>query len=82
MVKIWSAADVKKEITVLVQLLKSSILSTTIFQLGKTFWRVVGAAVEESTWIAKMVAQGDGKFGPGADPRTPPNIQKNQCLIP
>ena len=33
---LWSAADVKMEIPVLV--LKSSILSSTSFQMGKTFW--------------------------------------------
>ena len=36
-----SAADVKMEIPVLVRSLKSSILSSTSFQMGKTFWGVV-----------------------------------------
>ena len=59
-----SAADVKMEIPVLVPSLKSSILSSTSFQIGKTFWGVVSAAVEQSRHKANMVAQGDGKFGP------------------
>ena len=59
-----NAADVKMEIPVLVRSLKSSILSSTIFQMSKTFWRVVSAAVEQSRRKAGMVAQGDGKFGP------------------
>ena len=63
-ITIKSAADVKMEIPVLVRSLKSSILSSTSFQLGKTFWGVVSAAVEQSRHKANMVAQGDGKFGP------------------
>ena len=59
-----SAADVKLEMPVLVQSLKSSILSSTSFQMGKTFWGVVSAAVVKSRRKANMVAQGDGKFGP------------------
>ena len=59
----WSAADVKLEIPVLVRSLKSSILSSTSFQMGKTFWGVVSAAVEQSRRKANMVAQGDGIFG-------------------
>ena len=59
-----SAADVKMEIPVLVRSLKSSILSSTSFQMGKIFWGVVSAAVEQSRRKAKMVAQVDGKFGP------------------
>ena len=43
-----SAADVKMEIPVLVQSLKSSILSSTSFQMGKTFWGVASAAVEQT----------------------------------
>ena len=58
------AADVKMEIPVLVRSLKSSILSPTSFQMGKTFWGVASAAVEQSRRKANMVAQGDGKFGP------------------
>ena len=30
--------------------------------MGKTFWGVVSAAVEQSRRKANMVAQGDGKF--------------------
>ena len=57
-------ADVKMEIPVLVRSLKSSILSSTSLQMGKTFWGVVSAAVEQSRRKANMVAQGDGKFSP------------------
>ena len=32
--------------------------------MGKTFWDVVSAAVEQSRRKANMVAHGDGKFGP------------------
>ena len=49
---------------VFVQSLKSSILSSTSFQMGKTFWGVVSAAVEQSRRKANVVAQGDGEFGP------------------
>ena len=59
-----SAADVKMEIPVLVRSLKSSILSSTSFQMGKAFWGVVSVAVEQSRGKANMVAQGDGKFDP------------------
>ena len=59
------------EIPVLVQSLKSSILSSTSFQMGKTFWGVVSAAVELSRRKANMVAQGDGKFGPWDWPQDP-----------
>ena len=52
------------EIPVLVGSLKSSIVSSTSFQLDKTFWGVVSAAVGQSRRKANMVAQGDGKFGP------------------
>ena len=62
--KLESAADFKMEIPVLVQSLKSSILSSTSFQIGKTFWGVVSAAVQQSRRQANMVAQGDGKYGP------------------
>ena len=43
---------------------QSNILSSTSFQMGKTFWGVVSAAVEQSRRKANMAAQGDGKFGP------------------
>ena len=59
-----SAADIEMEITVLVRSLMSSIMSSTSFQMGKTFRRVVSAAVKHSRRKANMVAQGDGKFGP------------------
>ena len=49
---------------VLVRSPKSSTLSSTRLQMGKTFWGVVSAAVEQSRAKANMVAQGDGKFGP------------------
>ena len=32
--------------------------------MGKTFWGVVSAAVEQSSRKANMVAQGDEKFVP------------------
>ena len=59
-----SAPDVKMEIPVPVQSLKSSIMSSTSFQVGKTFRGVVSAAVEQYSRKARMVVQGDGKFGP------------------
>ena len=42
-VRMWAVlvADVKMEIPVLVRSLKSRILSSTSFQMGKTFWGVV-----------------------------------------
>ena len=52
------------EIPVLVRSLKSSILSSNSFQMGKAFCGVVSAAVEQSRRKANMVAQGDGKLGP------------------
>ena len=33
----------------------------------------MNAALDQSRRKASMVAQGDGKFGPEADPRIPPN---------
>ena len=59
-----SAADVKMEIPVIVQSVKSSTLSSTNLQMGKAFWGVLSAAVEQSKRRANMVAQGNGKFGP------------------
>ena len=58
------SADVKMKIPVLVRSLKSSILSSTSFQMGKTFWLVGSASVEPSRRKANMDAQGDAKFGP------------------
>ena len=52
------------EIPVLVRSLKSNIVSSTSFQMGKAFWGVLSAAVEQSKRRANMVAQGNGKFGP------------------
>ena len=52
------------EIQVLMRSLKSSIVSSTSFQMGKTFWGVMsGAAVEQLRRKSNMVAQRDGKFG-------------------
>ena len=59
-----AAADVKMEIPVLLQSLKSSILSSTSLQMDKTFWWEVNAAVEQSRRKANMDALEDGKFGP------------------
>ena len=64
------------EIPVLVRSLKSSILSSTSFQPGKTFWWVVSAAVEQSRHKANMVAQGDGKYGPWGWPHDPSKPKK------
>ena len=73
----WSAADVKREKTVLVWSLKSSISSSTSFQMDKTVWGVVSAAVEQSRRKASMVAQGDGKFGPWGWPQDPSKPKKS-----
>ena len=64
-----SAADVKMEILVLVRSLKSSILSSTSIQMGKTFWGVGSAAVEQSRGKANMET---GNSALEADPRIPP----------
>ena len=63
---VTSAADVKIEILVLVQSLKSSILSSTSFQMDQTFSGVVSAAVEQ--------------LALGADPRIPPNRPLPNCI--
>ena len=58
--------------------LMSSILSWTSFQMGKPFWGVVGAVVEQSRRKTNMVAQGERKFGPRGWPQTktkPKNIK-------
>ena len=47
--------------------------------MGKYFWGVVIAAVELSRRKAKVVAQGDGKFGPWGWPKIPPNQKKGPC---
>ena len=72
-----SAADVKMKIPFLVRSLKSNIWSSTSFQMGKTFWWVVSAAVEQSRRKATMVAQGDGKFGPWGWPQGTSKPKKN-----
>ena len=79
-----TAADVKMVIPVLVRSLKSSILSSTSFQMGKTFWVVVSAAVESNlgvkpTWLLRET----GNSALEADPRIPPNQKKNtkQCHL-
>ena len=51
------------KISIILRLLKSSILSSTSFQMDINFWGVVSAAVVQSRHIAKKVAQGDRKFG-------------------
>ena len=72
-----SAADVKMEIPVLVRSLKSSILSSTSFQMDKTFWGVGSAAVVQSRRKDNMVALGVGKFGPWDWPKNPSKAKKN-----
>ena len=59
------------EISVLVRSLKSSILSSTSFQIS-----VVSAAVEQSRHKANMVAQGEGNSAREADPRIHSNKKK------
>ena len=61
--------NVKMEIPVHVQTLKSSILSLTSSQMDKTFWGVISVAVEQSRRKANMVAQGHGKFASRANTR-------------
>ena len=56
--------SVKMEVQVLVQSLKSSILSSTSFQRDKTFWDVGSVAVEQSRHKANMAAQRYRKFDP------------------
>ena len=46
--------------------------------MGKTFWGVVSAAVEQSRRKASMVAQGDGKFGPWGWPQDPSKPKQKQ----
>ena len=77
----WSPADVKMEIPVIILSLKSSIMRSTSFQMDKTFWGVGSAAVEQSRSKAIMAAQGDGKFGPEADPSIPPNQKRWSLLL-
>ena len=70
-----STADVKMEKPVLVWSLKSSILSSTSFQVDKTFWGIASAAVEQSRRKANMVARGDGNFGSRGWPQNPSKKQ-------
>ena len=49
-----------------------------MFEMGKTFWGVVSAAVEQSRRKANMVAQGDGKFDPRGRPQNPPKQKKQK----
>ena len=44
--------------------------------MGKTFWEVVSAAVEQSRCKANMVAQGEEKFGPLGWPQVPSKPKK------
>ena len=57
-----SAADVKMEIPVLVQSLRSCILISTSFKMDDTFCKVVSASIEQSRRTVNMVSQGNGKF--------------------
>ena len=50
------AADVKMKIPVLMKSLKSSILSSTSFQLDNIFWGVGRATVEQLRCKASVVA--------------------------
>ena len=53
-----SAADVKKEIPVLVQSLMSTTLSSTSFQSDNTFWGGMSDALEQSRCKDNMIARG------------------------
>ena len=74
--RVKSAAVVKMEIPVLVRSLKSSITSLNSVQMGKTFWGVVSAAVEQSRREASLVAQEDRKLGPRGWPQNPSKQRK------
>ena len=76
---VLSAADVKMEIPVLVQSLKSSITSSTSLQMGKTFWGVVSASVEQSRRKVNTLLGETGNFALEADPRIPQN--KTTCNV-
>ena len=74
---LFSVADVKMEIPVLVQSLKSSTMSSTSLQLDKTFRGVLSAAVQSNQGLkANMVDQGDGNFSSKTGPRIPPSKKK------
>ena len=51
------------------------------FQMGKTFWWVVSAGVEQSRRKANMVAQGDVKFSPRDWPQNPSKPKKKGCPL-
>ena len=57
------------------------LISMLFYQIGKTFWGVVSAAVEQSRRKANKVAQGDGYSALEADPRIPPNQKINAMLF-
>ena len=59
----------------IVRTLKSSIWSSTSFQLDKTFWGVGSAAVDQSRRIANRVVQGDWKFSSLGWPQNPSKTQ-------
>ena len=66
------------EIPVLERSLKSSILSSTSFQMGKTFRGGVSVAVEQSRSKANMVAQETRNSALEGDPRIPPNLKSKK----
>ena len=70
-----SAADVKMGIPVLLRILKSGILSSTSFQLDKTFWGVGRAAGEQSRRKTNMVAREAGNSALEADPNIPGKLR-------
>ena len=72
-----TAADVKVEIPVFVWSLKSRILSSTSYQMGKIFWEAVSAAVEQPKHEAYTVARGDGEFDPRGWPKNSSKPPKN-----
>lgn len=77
---LW-AADVKLEIHVLAYSLKSNIISSSSFQLDNAFWSVGSTLVKQLQSKASTVAQGHGKFYPGADPKILPK-QTFLLLLP
>ena len=61
-------------ITVNVNWFESSILSSTSFQVCKTFWGVMSAAVEQSVGVKpRWLLRETGNSAPEADPRIPLN---------
>ena len=55
----------------------SGIVQVIQSGMDKTFWEVVSAAAEQSRRKAKMVVQGDGKFGPWGWPQNPSRPKKS-----